>query len=417
MLHVIEPETTMLSETLGLKDHILVFEGFTEPDPAVVEAIAEAEDPERMAHACLQIGVRASVAAKATMDSQVVEKAFGELTDEFSVVVNRAAARIVETAEALVDEDGAMPALLRNVQEEVTGKVTALFDPDSKSSVMSVMQEVFEGAATTQSQAMRKAFDPQDAESPLGRWKGEVLTAVKESATLVLGQVTELAASIAAAKAEQQTLSLCTIKGRSFEELLHGLIGGIAARHGDLAEAVGDVRGAAGAKSGDELVTLNLEETGRQHAAVVFEMKHRRLSMRKTLEELDAAMANRDAQAAVAVFASAEAAPTAVPFVPYGRRTIVVIDPDAPDERLLELAFMTARWEARKALGVNTGTIDHSAVEECIAAARQALGRLTTVRTHHSAARRGIELAGTAVDTMVSEVDEALRALREALGQ
>lgn len=417
MLHIIEPDTTVLTDTLGLQEQTLVFDGFKESDPAVVQAVSEAEDPERVAHACLQIGARASLAAKATLDSLVVEKAFGELTDEFGTAVNGAVEKIVETTEGLVEEDGAMPTLLRTLKEDLTGQLEALFDTDSKSSALSRMEEIFDTAAKNHTRAMRKALDPEDVESPLGRWKAEVLTAVQESATLVLGQVTELAAAMASAKAQQETLALTTLKGRSFEEQMHALLGSIAVRHGDLAEAVGDARGATGAKAGDELVTVSPEDTGGQHCAVVFEMKNRRLSMRKTLDELESAMSNRAAQSAVAVFASPEFAPTAVPFMPYGRRAIVVVDPDDPDQKLLELAYMAARWEARKALGVDAEAIDHAAVEEAISAVRQALGRLTTVRTHHSTARRGIELAGNAVDTLALEVDEALRALREALGQ
>ncbi len=417
MLPVIESDTIILSDTLGVQDQTLIMDGFRETDPVVVQAITEAEDPDRVAHACLQIGARASVAARATLDSLVVQRAFGELTDDFGAAVDGAVERIVETTEGLVNEEGAMPTLLRALKEDLTGQLDALFDTDSKSSALSRMEEIFDVAARGHTQAMRKAFDPEDSDSPLGRWKVEVLTAVQESASLVLGQVTELAASIAAAKAHEETFALTAVKGRTFEEQMHVLLGSLAARHGDLAEALGDVRGATGGKSGDELITLNLEDTGGQHCAMVFEMKNRRLSMRKTLEELDAAMANRGAQAAVAVFARPEAAPTAVPFTPYGRRIIVVVNPEDPNEMLLELAYMSARWEARKALGVDSEVIDHAAVEEAIAAVRMALGRLTTVRTHHSTAKRSIEHAGNAVDALAGEVDGALQALRSALEQ
>ena len=75
--------------------------------------------------------------------------------------------------------------------------------------------------------------------------------------------------------------------------------------------------------------------------------------MRKTMAELDEALCNRDALAAIAVFRSQEQAPTSVPFQHFDDKAIVVFDPDDEDESALRLAYMWARWTVRKGLAVS----------------------------------------------------------------
>src|SRR5439155_1211995 len=75
-------------------------------------------------------------------------------------------------------------------------------------------------------------------------------------------------------------------------------------------------------------------------------------NMRKTMAELDEALGNRDALAAIAVFRSQDQAPTAVPFAHFDDKAIAVLDPDDEDESALRLAYMWARWTVRKGLAV-----------------------------------------------------------------
>ena len=109
-----------------------------------------------------------------------------------------------------------------------------------------------------------------------------------------------------------------------------------------------------GHERGDEVVTLNEADTGGRRTAIVFEAKHRKLGMRKIMDELDEALENREAAAAVAVFAEPAQSPTAVPFTYFANKAIVVFDPDAPAAQTLELVYMWARWEARRALALES---------------------------------------------------------------
>jgi hypothetical protein len=402
-----EERTTVL-----LRDGVVVIDGLVEDDSGVVALVEAAADPERAVRACLQVGARASAAAGASLDTLVVEQAFGELVDGFSATVGDAVTRIVGTAEGFVDEDsGPLPALLSELKGELTNQLGALFDPDSKSSALARMEAVFTDAAATQAKSVRAVLDPADDQSPLGRWKAEVLGTVREQVGLVLTQLTDVTATMAAGDARRETFKLTSVKGEGFEDQLHPIISALAGRYGDLAEHVGRQNGAAGTKRGDEVVTLNDADTGGHAVAIVFEAKHRKLGMRRIMEELDDAMENRSAACAVAVFAEPSQSPTGVPFTYFANKAIVVLDPDAPSDQILELAYMWARWEARKALALDGSTIDVDRVEAIMCDARRGLTRISTIRRCHSTAKRQIEAASGEVDALVSDVDGALREL------
>jgi hypothetical protein len=390
-------------------DGVVIIEALIEDDPGVVALAEAAADPEQVIRACLQIGARASTAAGASLDTLVVERAFNGLVDGFSTTVTDAVTRIVGTAEDFIDEDsGPLPSMLSELKGELTAQLDALFDADSKSSALARMEAVFADAAAAQAKSVRAVLDPANAKSPLGLWKAEVLGTVREQVGLVLTQLTDVAATVAATDARSETFKLTAVKGLRFEDQLHLIISALATRHGDLAEHVGRQNGSAGTLRGDEVVTLNEADTGGRSAAIVFEAKNRKLGMRKIMEELDEAMQNRSAAAAVAVFAEPAQSPTAMPFTYFADKAIVVLDPDTPNAQVLELAYMWARWEARKALALDGSAIDVDRVEAIMSDARRGLTRISTIRRCHSTAKKQIDQASGEVDALISDVDGAL---------
>ena len=78
------------------------------------------------------------------------------------------------------------------------------------------------------------------------------------------------------------------------------------------------------------------------------------------MEELDAALANRDALAAIAVFSAQDEAPTSVPFHHTGNKAIVVFDAEDGDDSALRLGYMWARWVVRRELAGRRGATSTS---------------------------------------------------------
>ena len=146
-------------------------------------------------------------------------------------------------------------------------------------------------------------------------------------------------------------------------------------------------------------------------------MKNRKLNLRSTMAELDEAIANRDAYAAIAVFRSQEQAPTAVPFMYSDDKAIVVLDPDDCDDSALRLGYMWARWTVRKQLAASDEQegVDLERVRCLLEDASRALERHATIKRAHTAARKGIEQAADQVEALVFESRQALDELETEL--
>jgi hypothetical protein len=252
--------------------------------------------------------------------------------------------------------------------------------------------------------------------SPLGRWKSEVIDTLQTQLGLVLTQVSDVAAAMAARDARAETYTLTAVKGFDLEERLHRAVSEIACRHCDLAEHVGTTAGAGGSRVGDETVRLNPDDTAGRPLVIVFEAKARRMSMARTMSELDGALSNREAQAAVAVFDDPDNAPTCVPFTPHDNKAIVVLD-DSPDERWIELAYLWGRFQAGKSLAAPDDGLDPARVAGAIADIQRAMTKASVIRRDLSTAGNGLRQAGEHLDAMDLEVADALARLRAMLKQ
>jgi hypothetical protein len=403
--------------TVTIADGLLTLYGFTETDPQVVNSIEAHEDLELAVHTCLQIGARALAATQATLDTGIVEKAVAGIVAGLDKATADHVERVLTSTETLVaTEDGTIPTLLRAILDETADKVAGLFDPNSRSSAVAVLEEAFEKAAVGHLAATRKALDPDNSDSPLGRWKAEVIDTLQQQLALVLAQVTDLAASLAARDARADVYTLTAVKGFDLEERLHVAVSQIACRYGDLAEHAGTANGAQGSKVGDETVRLNPKDTAGRPLAIVFEAKARRMSMPRTMDELDRALANREAQAAIAVFDTAANAPTCVPFTHFDNKAIVVLG-DAPDERLIELAYIWGRIQARQTGGSPGDGLDPVRVGEAIADIQRSLQKASVIRRSLSTAGNGLRQATEHLDAMDLEIVDALARLRAMLEQ
>jgi hypothetical protein len=127
------------------------------------------------------------------------------------------------------------------------------------------------------------------------------------------------------------------------------------------------------------------------------------------LKELDQAMANRGAVAAIAVFARAVQSPTKLPFRPFDNKAVVVLDKEAPDKLALRLACCWARWIARRNLAKAADDIDLGRIAGLIEAARQGLATSSKIRTALKGSKTQIERALGHIESLVVEVESALQ--------
>ena len=189
---------------------------------------------------------------------------------------------------------------------------------------------------------------------------------MKAEAHALSEQVRELSGSCTAvqnatAEAKKAAAYKTTAKGFTFEDTLHVLVEQNAVPHQDLAFQTGRTLGSDGNQQGDEVATLNPDDTRGVEANIVFECKDKKVGLKKILDELDGAMKNRDATVGVAVFATPENAPTNVCFTAYGCKAVLVLDKENPDPLAVRLAYMWARWVAKRELASDTNEVERPA--------------------------------------------------------
>jgi len=342
---------------------------------------------------------------RTTTDVQLVETACKELLEEFR---NALTARF-DGQESTVSRlfNG-----FRGQLEELLGEA---FDPDSRRSIIGKFDRVVREIRSEDRERMRQLLDVADERSPLHRLRRDLTEAAHQEAKELRQMIARVQETIAVRGAQTELLDKASIKGRRFEDILHDAVCALVAPYGDLPEQTRDRTGITGGKAGDEVVTLNEEDTGGLEVAYVLEAKTGKLDLRKTLAELDAAMENRNARAAIAVFGRVGNAPTRVPFFSNGDRAIVVLDDDERDIAALHLATMWARWIVRRKLAEGEREVNADAVAELIDEACRALRRHSTIKGCHSAARRKLDEASRHVDDLVGDVDDVIERLRRAI--
>ena len=138
---------------------------------------------------------------------------------------------------------------------------------------------------------LRKQFASTDeGVNPLADFKARTVDAIKaaderqhKTQRALLAQMRELEKQLQGLRDEKQKLEELaeerergTAKGRTYEEAVAEAVDAIAAVQGDVADAVGDERGAGG-KKGDVLVGID-GCTGPERGRIVFEAKDKRLT-------------------------------------------------------------------------------------------------------------------------------------------
>jgi hypothetical protein len=403
--------TAGLEPVARIEDDVLVLDGFRECDAQVVALVGAADDADGTVHDILTVGARALTAAQATTDVAVVEKAFGDMTSTFSRDLESFATELdTKTRELLDGEDGALPRSFQEFRDAMEQLLDGTFDPDSKKSAFAKLEDVMRRAAAEQVKAVRRLIDPDDEESPLGRYRSEIVKSVRDETAKVQKAVQELTTTLAVDEVRSEMFELTTKKGFTYEDELEHTLIGICQPHGDVAERVGGTPGVRGRK-GDFRVAINPDDTAGQDVCYVLEAKNQQLGLRDILRELDKAIANRDALAGIAVFAKAEQCPGDAPFQPYGNRALVVHDPHDGDDVALRLACCWARWVVRRQLAAAGDTVDLDRVGSLIEDARQALRTRSTIDRALATSANKITEARNHLGTLVAEVETALASI------
>jgi hypothetical protein len=337
--------------------------------------------------------------------------------------------------------DTAFTERVRQVSDQLQGKVDEVFGPESghvtkalerhfsdgsSSAVQNRVREVVADVMAKSREDLLKQFSSADGQNPLADFKQGTLAVLKraderqnETLLTLHGKLAEVQRELQALRDERQKLEEVaaerergTAKGRDFEELVAEALDRIAVAQGDDCDAVGDLPGASG-KTGDVVVELDACK-GPSRGRIVWEAKDRRLSKPAALAELDKAMSQRDADFAVLVVPTEEELPAKMrPLREYnGDKLIVVWDPETESDVALELAYSLARARVLMSQSESEG-IDGAAVHDTVERALAAMEDVRRVKSSLTGAKTNIDRAAGLVDAMSDRVRDHLRQIDE----
>jgi hypothetical protein len=371
----------------------------------------EAGDVDALVHDLLAVGGRAMSAAQTTTDVAIVESAFGDMQTTFAGELARFGSELEKKTSELLDaDDGALPRSFEQFKFQLETLLGDTFDPDSKRSVLALFERVMREVGTEHVKTIRALIDADNDESPLGRYRGEIVKVVEKETGKVKDAVEELKTRFAVEEGRSELFDLTTHKGFVYEDELEATLVRICQPHGDVCERVGGTPGTRG-KKGDFKLAINPEDVAGRDVTVAVEAKNQQLTLRETLKELDRCIANRETVAGIAVFAKAEQCPCEDPFAYYGNRAIVAFDPQEPSELALRLAVAWARWIGRRQLATSADALDLDRIGALIDDARKALRTRSTIDRALTTSANKIGEAKGHLSLLVAAVEAALASI------
>lgn len=388
------PSVTVESDRIVIERLVLV-------DRALAAFATQRPEPEQaeLVERALRIGLLALQDAGTSLDVGFVRREFEALAERNQQLSQRASEALDDVLrETFADGDGRLPRTLERFlgnRGELHRLVTELFDESSRDSAIGRMRTLLGSYLDGDGSRLAQMLDPTRLGSPLHQFRSEMADQ--------FGRLNErLAAIEAAAAARAAERAKSAAKGTDFEDLLDDMLAEVVRGTGDVVDrTAGESGDIIRSRKGDFLLTVDPALTRGADVRVVIEAKDREMSTRAIREELAEAKRNRAAVIALAVFTPEHAPRGMAPFDVRAGDVYCVIDPSAPDLRVLEAAVRLARLHAFASVDVHELDIDPAAV----------IAALNAVRTELELVRR-LKVQLTSIGRTAEEVSAGLDRLR-----
>jgi hypothetical protein len=382
----------------------LTIHDLTVEDEAAARLVREREqagdDAAKTVADAIEIGARVLDREQAAANAEYVrtefEKTAQELDRQFSEKARTVAEHFGKKVDEVFGEEGG----------QLTKEFEKLFSDGSTASVQNRVRELVADMLVKSREDLVRQFSAADGSNPLADFKAST---VREMERMV-ARLGEMHEQVLALRAEKEKLDELeeerergTAKGRSFEEQVAEAVDAIALAQGDVAEAVGDRKGATG-KSGDVLVAIDAC-SGPARGRIVFEAKNAKLTTPEARKELARGMRERDADFAVLVVPADDKVPAKLtPLREYeGDKLVVTYEPEDGNTLPLELGYRLARARVLMKRAAADG-IDTGAVREAVERALAELEDVRKVKSQLTGAKTGIDNAYEVIETIAERV-------------
>jgi hypothetical protein len=413
------PLRTPTIRTLG--DDRLVVDGLVIQDECAVRLVREREeagdDPVRAVADAIEIGARVLDREQAGANADFVKSEFDKVSREVEAAFSERARAVSEQLEKQMD------AVFGPESGQLTKALERHFSDDSAGAVQNRVKDVINEVMQRSREDLLRQFSSADGQNPLAEFKAGTLRQLREAGERQDSNLRTLNEQLTALKIELQKLHAekekaeevdaererGSAKGRTFEEAVAEALERIAAARDDSCDAVGDVTGSTG-KVGDVVVEIDACN-GPARGRIVFEAKSgKALTKPKAWQQLNAALAQRDADFAVLVVPSEERLPAKTrPLTEYnGDKLLVAFDPEGDSTLPLEVAYSLARARVLMARG-DDDVVDSGAIRDVVDRALAVVDDARKIKSQLTGSKKGIEVAYEMLDEMENRVRDYLR--------
>ena len=429
------PDSLFDHASVRTLDDRVVVENLTVEDARVAEVVRQraetGQPPVQTVINAIEIGARVLEREGMAAEVDYVQREFERTASEVRQQFTDQARGLTETVQKELErvfgaEGGVMSKALESHADELTANISRHFGDESSEAVQHRVRELVEKAMRESRDSLVRHFASDSGANPLADFKTGVNNTVtnavrelrdEEKATRdklekLQAEVVRLTEQTEAKKALAEAEAAGTRKGRSFEDRVYDCLEQIAGARGDAAFHVGDEPGKGGSKKGDAVVEVD-SSNGPCAGRIVFEVKNSKLGKREAWDELNAAMAEREASFAVLVVAGEERVPSGREQLHEyeGNKLIVAVDPEDPSGLGLELAYRYARCrivlEREGELEMDAPAV-RDAAAEALSALKQAQSiklNLTKAESGIASARTGLEEMGEAVKVRLERIE------------
>ena len=405
-------------------------DGLVVDDPTAVRLAREREeagaDAAKLVLDAIAVGARVLDREQTSAHADFVKAEFERAARELDTAFVDRARAVAERLDARIDE------VFGPEDGHVTKALARHFGDESSVAVQNRVRALLAEVGVQMREDLRRQFSSDAEHNPLAGFQRASLHVIKQSSDQqaahlrAMGEKLEaMKLELAGLRAEKDRLEDVaaearrgTAKGRTYEELVAEAVDALALPLGDDALAVGDLKEATG-KKGDVVVSVGACH-GPAQGRIVFEAKHARLTRPRALEELDGAMAERNADFAVLVVPSEEQVPARMHALREinGDKLIVTFDPDE-GPLALQVAYSLARARVLMARGGGDG-VDAAAVADTVERALVGLEDVRRIRQQLTGAKTQIdkasEIVGAMTDRVRAQLEEIAALVRSAGG-
>jgi TolA-binding protein len=382
----------------------LAIDGLLVGDETAVRLVREREeahaDPVETVVDAIEIGARVLDREQAAANAEYVKTEFERASRELEQEFTEKARQVAEFFGKKVDE------VFGPESGQLARELEKLFSDGSSVSVQNRVRELVAEAMAKSREDLVRQFSSADGRNPLADFKASTVRELER----MVERLNEMQQQVIALRAEKEKLEELeaerergTAKGRTFEEQVADAVDAIALGQGDVAEAVGDQKGATG-KTGDVLVSIEAA-AGPARGRIVFEAKNARLSSPEARRELARGMRERDADFAVLVVPAEDKVPARLTTLREyeGDKLVVTFEPGERAPLALELGYRLARarvlMQRAGGDGVNAG-----AVREAVERARCEIEDIRKVKSQLTGAKTGIDTAYELIEGIAERV-------------